>query len=142
MSGIGSKKVVGLVEVVKVIGEKGEVRKKALLDTGATHTSVDLGIAAKAGLGPVVASTKIKSKTSIKGYVRRAVVLGEIELRGKRVKVKLNLEDRQGMTHKILVGRDVLHSNFLVDVEKTHQSHNLVDEKKRTEISEKVLSDD
>ena len=131
MVSVGSKKIVGLVEWVTVIGEKGQVRKKALLDTGATHTSVDLMIAAKAGLGPVVASTKIKSKTSPKGYVRRAVVLGEIELRGKRIKTKMNLEDRQGMSNKILIGRDVIHSNFLVDVEKTHQSHKLEDEKNR-----------
>jgi hypothetical protein len=125
------KSTVGLVEVVEIIGEKGSVRKKALLDTGATRSSVDVKIAAKAGIGPIIASVKVKNASSnvsaTTGYTRRAVAEARIKLRGKIIQTGVNIVDRQGLPYAILIGRDVIHNNFLIDVSKTHKSNKVGD---------------
>jgi hypothetical protein len=125
------KSTVGLVEIVEIIGEKGRVRKKALLDTGATRSSVDVKIAAKAGIGPIISSVKIKNASSNTGgvtsYTRRAVAQAHIKLHGKIIKTGVNIVDRQGLPYAILIGRDVIHNNFLVDVSKTHKSYKVGD---------------
>ena len=122
------KKILGLVEVVEIIGKKGSVRKKALLDTGATRTSVDVRVAAKAGIGPIVGSVKVKSKTRRSGFVRRVVAKAVLNIRGVEMPVEVSIEDRQNMPYKVLIGRDVIHSNFLIDPEKTHSSNKIEDE--------------
>jgi hypothetical protein len=125
------KSMVGLVEIVEIIGEKGSVRKKALLDTGATRSSVDVKIAAKAGIGPIISSVKIKNASSNAGgvtsYTRRAVAEARIKLKGKIVKTGVNIVDRQGLPYAILIGRDVIHDNFLIDVSRTHKSYKVGD---------------
>jgi len=125
------KSMVGLVEVVEIIGEKGSVRKKALLDTGATRSSVDVKVAAKAGIGPIISSVKIKNASSnangATSYTRRAVAEARIKLKGKIVKTGVNIVDRQGLPYAILIGRDVIHDNFLIDVSRTHKSYKVGD---------------
>ena len=123
------KKVVGLVEPVKIIGHKRTVETLALLDTGATQSSVDMKIAAKAGLGPITSVARIKSQTEPKGYIRRAIVVGKLSLSGITKKVHFTLADRIGMRFPVLVGRDILHNDFIVDIEKTHESFRLGDMK-------------
>jgi len=125
---MGKKKTLGLVELVTVSGKKNSITKKALLDTGATRSSVDVRVAAKAGIGPIVDSVKVKSKTTHEGFVRRAVAKATIEIRGIKLPVEVSIEDRKNMPYKVLIGRDVIHSNFLIDLEKTHKSNKLVDE--------------
>lgn len=128
---IDEKKIIGLVEKVKIVGLKRVVETEALLDTGATRSSVDLRIAARAGLGPITSTARVKSQTEPKGYIRRAVVKGELVLRGIRKKVRFTLADRSGMAYPVLVGRDVIHSDFVIDVEKTHASHKIEDLKEK-----------
>ena len=123
-----TKKVLGLVEMVEIFGTNGSIRKKALLDTGATRSSVDVQVAAKAGIGPIVDSVRVKSKSINDGYIRRAVAKAEFEIRGVKVPVEVSIEDRKSMPYKVLIGRDVIHSNFLIDLEKTHRSHKILDE--------------
>ncbi len=122
------KRILGLVEIVEIIGSKGRVRKKALLDTGATRSSVDVRVAANAGIGPIVNCVKVKSKTAHEGFMRRAVAKAVLEIRGTKIPVEVSLEDRKNMPYKILIGRDVIHSNFLIDVEKTHLTNKIADE--------------
>ncbi|RLG13223.1 MAG: hypothetical protein DRN71_05290 [Candidatus Nanohalarchaeota archaeon] len=124
------KRVVGLVEKVKIIGRK-EVFADAILDTGATGTSIDVRIAKEAELGPITGTVKVKSKTSADGYTRRIKVGAGIELAGKVVHVEANIQDRKNMYTPVLIGRDVLYSNFVVDVGKTHNSNKIDDIKKR-----------
>jgi hypothetical protein len=127
------KKVVGLVELVTVIGKKGRVTKKALLDTGATRTSVDIRIAAKAGIGPIISSVQIKNATaSAAPPVRRPIAEAKIKMKGIVIKTGVNVVDRAGLPYPILIGRDVLHKNFIVDITKTHTSHKVKDMKKIT----------
>ncbi|MCX8190128.1 MAG: hypothetical protein N3F05_02770 [Candidatus Diapherotrites archaeon] len=108
------KKIVGLVQHVKIIGKKKAVETLALLDTGAERSSVDLKIAAKAGLGPIVRVLRIKSKTEPRGYVRRPVAEGILEMCGKRKKTLFTIADRFGMKLPVLVGRDFLGSEFII----------------------------
>lgn len=124
------KQVIGLIEKVKIIGEK-TVDVDAIMDTGATTTSVDIGIAKEAKLGPILGTVKVKSKTASDGYTRRIKVEAKIEIKGKVIPTVVNIQDRRNMHTPMLIGRDVLHSNFIVDVEKTHNSNKIDDIKKR-----------
>ncbi len=121
------KKVIGLVELVRIIGKEKSVLKRALVDTGATRTCVDMKLAGRVGLGPVVSSVKVKSKHGQPGHDRRTVVKGIIELHGVKIPLEMSLEDRSGMFYKILLGRDALHGNFIVDISKTHNSNKIKD---------------
>ena len=121
------KKVLGLIEKVTITGSKKSLTKKALIDTGATRSSVDVRVAATAGIGPIVSSVKVKSKTAREGYVRRAVAKAVLEIHGVKVPAEVSIEDRKNMPYKILIGRDIIHSRFLIDLEKTHSSHKLID---------------
>ena len=123
------KKIIGLVELVKIKGKKGIVTKRALFDTGATRTSIDVKTAAKAGVGPIISSVRVKSANSSRGYMRRAIAEAVIIVRGKKFKVGVNVEDREGLPYSILVGRDIIHNNFLIDVSRTHTSYKMRDSK-------------
>lgn len=128
-----SKKVVGLVELVTIIGKHKRVTKKALLDTGATRTSIDIKLAAKAGVGPIISSVKIKNATSGGvGSFRRPIAEAKIKMKGIVVKTGVNIVDRTGLPYPILIGRDVIHKNFIVDISKTHTSHKVKDIKLET----------
>ncbi len=127
------KKILGLVERVRIVGSKGSVEVEALLDTGATRSSVGLDLAAKVGLGPILGSMKVKSQTDPNGHVRRAIIGGKLIIRGVEKDVKFTLADRDNMATPILIGRDVIHSDFIVDIEKTHNSPKMSDRKKKGE---------
>ncbi len=130
------KHLIGLVEPVVLIGSKGRVKAKALFDTGATRSSVDMGLAAKAGLGPIVDTVQVKSKTMLTGSVRRPVVLAKVKIKKKKYKALMTVADRSNMSFPILIGRDVIHSNFVLDVEKTHKSYEVKDVKSKKERQE------
>lgn len=121
------KKIIGLVEVVRVFGTRGSTAKKALFDTGATSTSIDVRLAAKVGIGPIVGIKRVVSASHPTGKVR-PVAEAVIRIRGRRIKIKANIEDRSGLRYKVLVGRDVIHNNFMIDPSRTHSSNKLRDE--------------
>jgi len=123
------KKVIGLVDLVHIKGRKGTIVKKALFDTGATRTSIDVRTAAKAGIGPIISSVRIKSGSSSRGYIRRAIAEAIIVVKGKKFKKGVNIEDREGLPYSVLIGRDIIHNNFLIDVSKTHTSNKVGDSK-------------
>lgn len=116
------KKLIGLVEIAEIIGSKGSIKKRALFDTGATRSCVDVKVAAKAGIGPIVSSVRIKSASAPKGYTRRAIAEAIIIIKGKEVKARVNIEDREGLPYSILIGRDIIHENFLIDVSRSNKS--------------------
>jgi hypothetical protein len=121
------RKVVGLTEIVEISGAKGSIKKKALLDTGATRTSVDINVAAKAGLGPIIDSVRIKNASLGGGVTQRIIAEATIRIKNITVRTGVNIVDRRKMPYKILIGRDILHDNFLVDISKTHKSHDSKD---------------
>jgi hypothetical protein len=114
--GAPGKSVVGLVEHVKVTGENAAV-VRALFDTGAKSTSIDSAVARRVGLGKPLRYTTIYSASNIKG-VRRPVVRAILEIMGRKFDTEINVQDRSHMRFKMIVGRNVLSGNFVVDPER------------------------
>ncbi len=123
------KEILGLVEEVIIEGT-GKVHAMALIDTGATRSSVDALIAKKAGLGPVVGSIAVK-KAHTTEKQKRIQIAGKLVLREKSFDVNFNVADRSKMFTPVLIGRDIIFSNFVVDVEKTHSSNRISDMRER-----------
>jgi len=113
------KKTVGLVERVKIVGEK-TVDTYALFDTGAKRTSVDTKLAGRAKLGPILKIAKIKH-ASLKAEIRRPVVGAMIEIKNKKFDVNVSIQDREHMTFPVIIGRDILAGNFIVDANKNKE---------------------
>ena len=101
----------------------------ALFDTGATRTSIDESIAEYLKLGPVIGKSKVKSKTF--GIVERDIVKCEIEVKGIKFVKNVSISKRKDMFTKALIGRDVIHGNFIVDVSLTHNSESIEDIKNK-----------
>ncbi len=114
------KKVLGIIEKVKIVGSSGEAEALGLVDTGAKLTSVDITLAAEAGIGPVKRVTKIKSASKDTG-TRRAVLHATVVLGGKKFNTEVNVADRSNMAFPVLVGRNILAGHFLVDAEKNSE---------------------
>ena len=106
---------VGLVEKAKVTGKK-TVGALAKFDTGAAYTSIDEGLADEVGLGPVIRTKKIKSALS-KGQERK-IVKAVIEVAGKTFGTEVNLSDRSHSKCKVLIGRNLMFNNFVVNISK------------------------
>jgi len=103
-----SKEILGLVEKVKIKGKEIVAR----IDTGARRCSIDKKLAKELKLGPVIGNHKYRSAH---GRSVRPVVLEDIELKGKKILVKINISDRKHMKYDFLVGREALKNNFLID---------------------------
>ena len=102
------REVLGLVEKVKVRGREILAR----IDTGARRCSIDKKLAKELKLGPVIGNHKYRSAH---GKSVRPVVVEEIELRGKKLLVKINISSRDEMKYDFLVGREALKKGFLID---------------------------
>lgn len=118
---IKKKITVGLVEPVKVKGVKGEVEILGKFDTGAERTSIDKNLISKIGANPVGKTTTF----NVHGKTIRPLVNLKLKIKGKTVNVKANVWDRSSRKYKILIGRDAIFSNFVVDITKSHKSHKL-----------------
>lgn len=105
------KIIVGLVEKVKIKGKEVEAR----MDTGAEHSSIDQELASELKLGPVLKTILIRSAS---GKTNRPVVEAELEIKGKLIKSRLNIANREDMKYKILIGQNILKNGFLVDPSK------------------------
>ena len=114
-----NRQIVGLVEPVKIIGKK-TVSVLALCDSGAQRTSVDVKVAAKAELGPVIKIAYVRNP-SLKRQVTRPVVVAEIKIKGKTFNSEVNLQDRSHMTFPMIIGRNILSGNFVVDAKKNQE---------------------
>ena len=106
---------VGLVEKAKVTG-KQTVDALAKFDTGAARTSIDKTLAEQAELGPVIRTKKIKSALS-EGQ-EREVVNARIDVAGRVFDTEVNLSDRKHSKCKVLIGRDLMFNNFVINISK------------------------
>ncbi|AXG07877.1 30S ribosomal protein S6--L-glutamate ligase [Haloplanus rubicundus] len=106
--------VIGYIEDVIVSGTSGSKQVKAKSDTGATRTSIDTGLAADIGAGPIKSMTRVKSG-SVKSGKARPVVDLVIGIGGTQHTVTASVEDRGHMDYPLLLGRDVL-EHYRVDV--------------------------
>lgn len=118
-----SKITVGLIEPVRVIGRKKEIEVMGKFDTGAERTSIDKKIISEVG-----ANTIGKTTTSnVHGKTVRSLVDIKLKIKGKKFNVKANISDRSSRKYKVLIGRDAIFSNFIIDVSKSHKSNKLGD---------------
>jgi len=115
------KIIVGLVEPVRITGRKKKIEVMAKFDTGAERTSIDKQIVSKIGLNPVGKTTTV----NIHGRTVRPLVDVKLKIKGKKLNVKANVSDRSSRKYKVLIGRDIMFSNFIVDISKSHKSHKL-----------------
>jgi len=106
------KTVVGTKEYVVLIGPKKQRKVLARIDTGATKSSIDAGLARQLGLGPVVKYKMVRSAT---GRVKRGLILARIRISGRTFKVFFTLADRKHMKYSVLIGRNILKRGFLID---------------------------
>lgn len=117
-------KVVGIIELVTVKGEKGMKTVKAKLDTGTDRTCVDYGLAAEVGLGPLVDTIKVRS-TSGNNPETHVLAEAEIVIHQQHFSLPVSLEDRSKMKYEVLIGRDLLErSIFLIDPRKNIKDKN------------------
>lgn len=112
-----AKKTIGLVEKVKIYGNGSEVEADALVDTGAEMTSIDIVLAGEAQLGPVFRTFKTRAPIT-KKVDKRPVVKAVMEIKGKKFDIEMNLNDRSHMKYPVLIGRNLIYGNFVVDISK------------------------
>ncbi len=111
-----AKEVLGVVEKVMVMGEKGEEEVRAIIDTGAKLNSLDIRLARRIRVGEPIRTMKVKNP-SLKEYVRRPVVKVRIRLKGRVFDTEANLQDRKHMKFPVIIGRNLLVGRFMVDPE-------------------------
>ena len=110
---LGEKIILGLVEKIAILGEK-KVEATALFDTGARLTSVDIKLASKAQLGPIVRITQVKNP-SFNRLIKRPVVRAKIKIKDKVFDADVNIQDRSHMTFPVIIGRNIITGNFIID---------------------------
>ncbi|MAG45683.1 MAG: hypothetical protein CMH63_02855 [Nanoarchaeota archaeon] len=105
------REILGFVEKVKIKGHEVLGR----VDTGARRCSIDRELAEKLKLGPIV---KHKRYRSAHGRSIRPVIEEEIEIKGVKKVVRINLSNRKHMKYDFLIGREALKNGFLIDPNK------------------------
>ncbi len=110
---------VGLLKEVTIIGKK-QVSALAKFDTGAKTTSIDKELAKEAGLGPILKYKRVKSASTKSGH-KRAVMKARIKIGCKEFKGEVNVTPRVHSQAKVLIGRDIILNNFVIDLTKTHK---------------------
>ncbi len=132
------KKILGLTEPVIIKGSKRSACVAAICDTGATRTSIDLELSEKIDLGVPTKVTHVKNPSVDKRF-KRPVVNVCLRIGGEEFMVDASIQNRSHMTHKIIVGRDILFGNFMVDVSKTHTSNMLKDIRDKDVLAVKYI---
>ncbi|MFH1400426.1 MAG: RimK/LysX family protein [Nanoarchaeota archaeon] len=111
----GDRTIVGFCEELTMEGVNGSERHTARIDTGATKSSIDIILASRLKLGPIIHSKAVKSAH---GTRIRPIVEAEFEIGGRRIKAEFTLADRGHMKYKVLIGQNVLRQGFLIDPQK------------------------
>jgi hypothetical protein len=119
VNGVPDKKIVGIVEEVEIRGKK-TIKSMAIFDSGARMNSIDVRLAAQARLGPIVRTTKV-SQASQRGQRRRPVVETRIRIKGRLFDTLANIQDREHMTFPVIIGRNIITGNFIIDTRKNHE---------------------
>lgn len=110
------KKVLGVIETVKVIGESGEATVDAKLDTGAYRTSIDENLAKKLGI-KILSDRKVFIR-SASGQKYRPLVNLSLELAGKKINSDASVVDRTHLKYPVIIGRKDL-KGFMIDPERS-----------------------
>ena len=117
MSNLDNKTILGMAEfvIVKEKDRRKQITLPARIDTGATRSAIHTGIVKEYKLGPALTARKVRNAhgTSI-----RPVIVLEIVLKNKTLKEEFTVADRSTMKFPVLIGRNVLKHDFLIDVNK------------------------
>ncbi|MBU1201784.1 MAG: RimK/LysX family protein [Nanoarchaeota archaeon] len=113
------KTIVGLVEKVRLNSHRADEEISARIDTGATNSSIDLRLASRIKLGPVIQSKLVKSAN---GTRLRPVIECDIEICNKKIRAHFTLADRSHMKYPVLIGQNILKQGFLIDPLKNVES--------------------
>ena len=106
----GKKTVVSVVEKVEIMGKKFRAR----VDTGAQTSSIDRATAIKLGL---LKSSFVRTAdiVSASGRSKRKVVKTPVRIKDRLINASLTVADRSNLSFKVLIGRNILKLNFVVD---------------------------
>lgn len=110
-----NKTILGLYERIQIISKTGELSEPQLsrIDTGATKSSIDMALAGRYSLGPIIKTSHVRNAN---GNKIRPVIEVEIIIEGKKIKGEFTLADRRHMTYPVLIGQNILKKNdFLID---------------------------
>lgn len=111
------KIVLGFYEKIMLKGKESEAEEIiARIDTGATKSSLDLLVASKHKLGPILRTKYVKNAN---GNKLRPIIEAEIEIAGKKIVGEFTLADRSHMKFPVLIGQDILKQGFIIDPEFT-----------------------
>ena len=124
------KAVVGIMEKVTLIGGK-RVSTYGVFDTGARLTSIDIRLASKAQVGPIIRTTRVKNP-SVKNITKRPVVKVKLRIKGRVYECEANIQDRSHMTSPMLIGRNIIAGRFIVDSAKNLKLFNKMYKQKNT----------
>mgnify|MGYP001559238157 CR=1 FL=1 len=102
------KRVVGFYEDVLVNG----LLIRAKIDTGASRSSIDSGLADFLGLGPVLGS---KAVISSHGRGIRPIVKAHVVIAGKKLNASFNMASRHNLRYPLLIGKNILRKGFIID---------------------------
>lgn len=114
---IDKDKILGLTEPVILYGkEEKKAKTIARVDSGATISSIDVAMASKLNLGPILKTKIVKSAN---GQSRRPTIESVIEIKGKKIKSLFTIADRRNMKFPILIGQNTLkEGKFLINPSK------------------------
>ncbi|RME52275.1 hypothetical protein D6783_05350 [Candidatus Woesearchaeota archaeon] len=104
--------VIGLTERVIIKGRDEEVEATAKVDTGATKSSLDVHLAAKLKLGPIIETRLVKNAN---GNKVRPIIEACIIIRGRELCAQFTLADRSHLKYPVLLGQNILKNGFLID---------------------------
>ena len=110
--------IVGFVEPVMILGKEKQQRLLARVDSGATSSSIDKKVAEDLDLGPVIGQKLIKNAN---GQSRRDVIKVRLQIGDEEYEEDFTLADRSRMNFPVLLGRNILEQNFLIDPKKLHK---------------------
>jgi len=86
----------------------------AKIDTGADKSSINLTLAKELGLTKDLwGIRKIKSSN---GYEYRPLVKSKIKIKNRILPITFTITKRENLRYPLLIGKDILKGNFLVDV--------------------------
>ena len=102
------KKIVGFYEDVFVNG----ALVRAKVDTGASRSSIDSGLADFLGLGPVLGN---KTVVSSHGRGMRPIVKAHVVMAGRKLNASFNIVARHHLRYLLLIGKNILRKGFIID---------------------------
>jgi len=108
------ERTLGYTTEVRVAGQHDAETVVAKADTGATRTSIDLGLASEVGAGPIDDTADVKGDGDSRPVVPVGLRIGDYTH-----ELKVNVRDRSHLSHDVLLGRDVL-DDYSVRVSRRH----------------------